>query len=606
LHREDFHHCDITNPIDITLTFSDLQPEASEEFKGYVRQGRLVISAVAAWDENRQSAEVKQYGERLGIEDLRKYFEMEKSGSKAPELREYYASVLRNKFPGLQSASTKPQIEESIHTFEAAHPELCTLIRSEDQFYGVSRGTNRIEKFLQWIYVPAVKDASSEQVETRTSAIGKLLARRVHSQMSLDGPVEALKKDALAKYKEILDSHDQELRGLSDSLNKRFHQWANDRSWLILQWQDQEKAVNVAKPVAEIKAVEGLFKGDLARFGHGLQRSFIFALLQELSENADTGPRLLLGCEEPELYQHPPQVRHLTTVLQKLSTQNAQVVICTHSPYFVSGRSFENVRLSGKDSEGRVHITSATFDSVAKVIASVTGGVVAKSGGMAAKIEQDMESSMNEMFFATFRVFVEGLEDVAYISSYLTLKSLWDEFRGLGGHLIPVHGKSHLIQALAIANEFHLPCFSVFDCDGDTLADDPNDPSKQTGRRNQHERENKAIFSLAAVDQSNPFPDVPVVKGGIGAWPTKLSDVVEQEIGKERLTAIKGQVRLKYGINTYRMNKSNLFIGYVMAEAWDLGLSSPTLSNLCEAIVNYGRTITSNVPDESLKTVAAT
>jgi len=46
--------------------------------------------------------------------------------------------------------------------------------------------------------------------------------------------------------------------------------------------------------------------------GHGLQRSYLLALLQELAgSEAPNAPTLILGCEEPELYQHPPQARHL-------------------------------------------------------------------------------------------------------------------------------------------------------------------------------------------------------------------------------------------------------------------------------------------------------
>lgn len=102
-------------------------------------------------------------------------------------------------------------------------------------------------------------------------------------------------------------------------------------------------------PSAQVKAVEHQFEGSLSRFGHGLQRSFIFTLLQELAEHDDKGPRLLLGCEEPELYQHPPQALYLAGVMQQLSTQNAQVMVSTHSPHFVSGRNFEQIRMVRKD-----------------------------------------------------------------------------------------------------------------------------------------------------------------------------------------------------------------------------------------------------------------
>jgi putative ATP-dependent endonuclease of OLD family len=589
LGREDFHQCKTEKPIQITVTFTDLSPEAKEDLKDYVRQDKLIVSAVAEWNEKTQTAQVLQYGERLGIQKFRNYFEMEKAGAKAPALQEFYSKELRGQFDGLPAAKTKPQMEEALHAFESSHPELCSLIPSEDQFYGVSHGANRIDKYLQWVYVPAVKDASTEQAETKSSAIGKLLARRVHSQLSLDGPVEAIKQEALTKYKDLLGSHQGVLEDLTSSLNKRFHQWASEDASLNLQWQDQQKAVAIAKPAAEVKAIEGLFKGDLARFGHGLQRSFIFALLEELSEHKDDGQRLVLGCEEPELYQHPPQARHLAAVLQKLSTHNAEVIICTHSPYFISGRSFESVRLASKGPDGSVKLKRVKYDSISKAISAVTGDTIAKPGGMAAKVDQEMESSMNEMFFAAYRVFVEGLEDAAYISSYLSLHDKWDEFRSLGGHIIPVHGKSHLIHALAIANEFSLPYFVVFDCDGDTPPDDPADPTKRTGRRDQHEKENKAIFLLSGAENPTPFPAGSVIQNNVAAWPTKLSDVVDQEIGKENLEAAKASVRKKYGINVKGMEKNGIFIGYTMAETWEQERKCKTLSGLCEAILEKGR-----------------
>src|SRR5213593_4677086 len=113
---------------------------------------------------------------------------------------------------------------------------------------------------------------------------------------------------------------------------------------------ETDKNLNITMPNAQVKASEQDFEGALARFGHGLQRSFIFALLQELAEHGDKGPKLLLGCEEPELYQHPPQSRYLAGVMQQLSKQNAQIMVSTHSPHFISGKSFEQIRMVLKDS----------------------------------------------------------------------------------------------------------------------------------------------------------------------------------------------------------------------------------------------------------------
>ena len=206
---------------------------------------------------------------------------------------------------------------------------------------------------------------------------------------------------------------------------------------------------------------------------------------------------------------------------------------------------------------------------------------------MAAKIEQEMESPLHDIFFASFRVLVEGQEDVAYISSYLSLLGHWNEFRSLGGHVIRVDGKSHLIQALAIANEFDLPYFVVFDCDGDTPADTPE---KTTGRRQKHEAENRAIFQLAQAKNKNSFPTNVVLETNVSAWPNTIADTIEGEIGKAAIATIKDKVMTNHGFSGY-MEKNQLFIGYVMAEAWDQGLKSKTLIALCESLLRLGRSL---------------
>jgi hypothetical protein len=69
-------------------------------------------------------------------------------------------------------------------------PEQCVPIESEDQFYGVSRGKNKLDKYIQWVFIPAVKDAASEQLEARNTALGRLLERTVRSKVSLEVPLQ--------------------------------------------------------------------------------------------------------------------------------------------------------------------------------------------------------------------------------------------------------------------------------------------------------------------------------------------------------------------------------------------------------------------------------
>src|SRR5579862_3874307 len=375
LHEEDFHKRDTTKDVRITLTFSDLEAEAQEDFRHYVRQGSLVISAVAKWNQDSRAAEVKQVGQRMVMPAFAEFFKREGDGALVPELRAIYERA-REAHPDLQRVAAKGAMKEALTAFETAHPELCELEASDDQFYGFTKGLNRLQKYIQWIFVPAVKDASTEQLEAKKSALGLLLERTVRSKMSFSAPLANLRADVAERYEKILRENQDALATLSSSLNTKLQEWAHPGANITLSWRsDPTRQISIAEPLAEVLAGEGHFQGSLAYLGHGFQRSFLLTLLQELSGCADAGKiGLLLACEEPELYQHPPQARHLSSVLQRLSTTNTQVIISSHSPYFISGRGFEDVRVIRRElGEDEPCVRSVNFDGLSERLAQACG-----------------------------------------------------------------------------------------------------------------------------------------------------------------------------------------------------------------------------------------
>lgn len=173
LDDEDFHQCNTKEPVRITVTFTDLSNDAQTDFKDYFRVGELTVAAVAEFDAVSKTAQVRQYGQRLGIEQFRILFEQEKSGAAVKDLKETYETIQQT-YPQLPKPGTKASMIEALRTFEGANPDLCSLIPSEDQFYGISRGKNLLEKYVQWVYIPAVKDAATERLEGRNTALSKL------------------------------------------------------------------------------------------------------------------------------------------------------------------------------------------------------------------------------------------------------------------------------------------------------------------------------------------------------------------------------------------------------------------------------------------------
>ena len=498
LDKEDFHHKNTKKPVIVTVTFEDLSAEAQADLKDYYRHEKLIVSAKAEWNEEDKFAEVMQFGLRLGMEDLKPFFKAEGDKASVKALKELYVGI-REAHPDLAAPGTKQEMIDALRAYEAAHPEKCAEIPSEDQFYGVSKGANRLGKYIQWVFVPAVKDASEEAIEAKKAALGVLLERTVRAKVSFKGPLDGIRLEAGKKYQEMLDGQQGVLSELSKSLTERLGEWAHPDTSVKLEWQnDEQSSIKIAEPLAGIIAGEGHFTGNLTRFGHGLQRSFLLSLLEELSASAVEGPRLILGCEEPELYQHPPQARHLASVFHALSTKNSQVIVCTHSPYFVSGREVEDIRSIRPDSPNKCccchHVT---FDQIATVIATANGEKPPKPAGLMLKVQQALQPELNELFFTNALILVEGLEDVAYISTYFTLMDKWNDFRRLGCHIVPVGGKSELARPIAIAQQLHIPTFVVFDSDGHNVPDagkpDPN------GKRAKHQKDNNTVLKLCGI-----------------------------------------------------------------------------------------------------------
>lgn len=550
LSKEDFHHGNTGDPIKITLTFEDLSKEAQEDFKAYYRQGKLIISAIARWDEVAQKADVLQYGSRLVMNDFKPYFAKEKENEKADVLKKVYRE-LREKYNDLPSVTSKSDMPEALRSYEESHPELCELALSGDQFYGYTKGADRLPKYVQWVYIPAVKDASSEQDESKKTAIGQLLERTVRNKVNFKERINGLREELAKRYVTIIESEKGALKELSDSLKKRLQEWSHPDITLDLNWDfDKEKSVTIADPYASVRLGEDKFIGEVSRLGHGLQRSFLVTILQELSSiNDEFSPKLILGFEEPEIFQHPPQQRHISNLLEELSKQNSQIIITTHSPYFVPAKGFENVRMVRKDKTAfRSQVTRLTVDVLEKSISEALGEKISSPTAMVATIEQIMKPSMKELFFTPNAILVEGIEDIAFMSTYFKLLGCWSEFRRYGCHFVFTEGKTNMSRPLAIANAFQIPTFVVFDGDRDCKKDDEN----------RNRKDNSCILRLCGIDKFDPLPKKSMWQKNVVMWSRDISDIVKEDIGADIWAKVEKQVKKDNGWEELRKNNSSL------------------------------------------------
>lgn len=589
LHEEDFYQKDVTKPIRITVTFDDLNEQAQAELKAYYRQGELTVHTEAAWDEASRSAFGQHYGSRRVMVTLSPYFEAEEAGTLAPELREIY-KTLKKAYPDLPAAATKDAMRNALREYEERHPDQCELSRSQDHFYGWSKGANVLQRYIQWVYVPAVKDASSEQDETKTSAFGQLLDRTIRQKLDFLPELEALRVALGGQYKNLLEANKEALTDISERLQQRLRVWSSPRSLLKLDWHyDEQKSVIISPPTAHAQAGEDNFMGDVSRLGHGLQRSYLVALLQELAEQkgAEAQPTLILGFEEPELYQHPPQAKYLRNVLEELAARGSQVLITTHSPHMVSSQGFVTVRRVTKErgDSPRSKATQATVEKVSGALATALGSVPASRSKVLADIEQIMEPSLSELYFCDVAILVEGSEDVAYLTGHLALTRQLEWFRRYGCHFVVCRGKTNISRPLCIANCLGIPTFTLFDTDNNQKADQ----SKVAVR------DNTCLLRLTGNDGQDPLSAISFVGKNVAMFSPNITTVVKDEFDPQDWERLDREVREKFDLRDGVKGKNAYLIAHSLEAAYGKKGPSVFLEKVAAAIREFAKNTHSSV-----------
>jgi putative ATP-dependent endonuclease of the OLD family len=156
----------------------------------------------------------------------------------------------------------------------------------------------------------------------------------------------------------------------------------------------------------------------------------------------------------------------------------------------------------------------------------------------------------------------------------------WEDFRRFGCHLVVCDGKSAIVQPLAIAKEMGIPVFTICDSDKHDCGNE--------GKRQSHERDNKAILRLCALDDSNPFPDETLWSQDLVMWTNEIEKTLVEDVGHEKWLLLRQRVRTEHEITDVGdLDKNATFIGLLLAQAWEDGTKFPSLERLCKSILEF-------------------
>ena len=576
---EDFHARNTDDPIKITVIFHELGEDAVEEFKHYARAGQLVVHAEITKTEDGTFKRVTR-GERLIFPPFREFFEAKGAGDR----REVFKS-LRERYKGIQNATTDGDRSAALAEYEEALSEdQKELVPSDGEFFGISKGVHKFQRHLCWVYVPAVKDASSESEEAKNSHLGRLIQHTIRSRMNYDAELERIRIEALDAYSKLLLDQSSHLKELQARLSERLQAAVMTEADLKLDWKMDERSVSVQDPIAQVLLSERGYIDRVEKFGHGLQRSFLLVILQELmAVDSAVSPTLILGCEEPELYQHPPQARHLAEILMELAGGDAQILLTTHSPYFIDVEHFDGIKVF-RNSAGAATITSSSFLKILESYNAAFANQPLRNEDQArTKLAIQTQPKFNEIFFAERVVVVEGVSDMACIEAYMRLSGMRSGFQKSGATIVVCEGKSSLALMILIMKSFRIPYHAVFDCDSEYVEKFKENPDRFIEPYNEHIRDNDAILSLSGHEKIEKFPEDHILLSNVTGWRFNIEKMLEEEFGEDKEACLQPG-RDAVG-NLRNSQKHPLFVAASMSTAWSKGKRFAVLQNVVERIL---------------------
>jgi len=598
--ERDFYNGETENDISIVVRFANLTEKERELFKPYVKGDELSIEKVISYKTGRLqqtyygtrfvSPEFSSFREAIGVEKRKEY------------------NKLKDKY-GFPDYTNKDDAEQILSAWELEHKENCREARDDGQFFGFQNvGTHRLEKYTKYIFVPAVHQASAEGMEGRGSTISEIMDLVVRGSLATDAELLKIEEEAQRKYGAFIERAKTEKlsrigESLTKSLNSIFPDTKVDVDWV------EEEGVSIGPPRAFVKVTEEGYENTIDKCGHGLQRAFILTMFQELAliqaaqaleetpEIANEGetmltrslPGLIIGIEEPELYQHPDRQRHLSMTLLQLTDRgiegvgNIQVIYSTHSPLMVDYQRFNQLRIFRKtrvdpEKPKQTKINLASLQSVAMLVETSKGlhqhSISEES--LRQRLISLMTPWMNEGFFAKLVVLVEGIKDRALVYGYAVYKGVNFERDGIS--VIPCSGKESMTEAISVFRSLEIPEYAIWDSDFN--------PATGDGSGKDANRNILRCYGCQPEDFPNKITDE------FACIRTDLEGEFIKEIGEADFSRILQTYceNNQLGQGKYVMENPT-HVSQLLSIFKENGLESKTLETLFEKIVNKYRNV---------------
>jgi putative ATP-dependent endonuclease of OLD family len=197
--------------------------------------------------------------------------------------------------------------------------------------------------------------------------------------------------------------------------------------------------------------------------GTGQQQILALSFAQAYAKCFKNEKGLILIIDEPEAHLHPLAQKWLARTLYQMAKDGLQLVVTTHSHYFIDLEFLEGIYLVRKENE-MTYVTNHKKSTFAKYCKD-NGANNANENTIIPFYVKSATSNILKGFFAKKVVLVEGMTEELALPIYLEKVGL-DVLRE-GIDIIGVGGKGELAKWWRLFTAYNIPCYVCFDNDAE-------------------------------------------------------------------------------------------------------------------------------------------
>jgi putative ATP-dependent endonuclease of OLD family len=277
---EDFFNRDSSEPISISIVFHNLNSDEVNFFGKFVQDNILSVEKKFSYSEGASKGlyygQFRQHGAFSGIralsgrEKINAYNKFRQEHSREPL------------YQALPTARSSAEVDQALSDWEGSHQDQLQWVQAPVQFFGARNiGGGSLDNFTRFVFVPAVREATLDASDSKGGALGELLSILVKEVIFQREDLLEFRRRTVEEFRRLTAPERlPEIPTLEQKLTTRLRAFVPQSSVHLSLGEIKEPAINF--PETKVELTEDNFRGQIEGKGHGLQRSFIISIIQEL------------------------------------------------------------------------------------------------------------------------------------------------------------------------------------------------------------------------------------------------------------------------------------------------------------------------------------